>query len=393
MRARSYWTIFCAACWPAAGIGAFDPTDVVQIQANANLYYDSNLFRLPPDINFGVDPARRSDTARILGVGLKVNKLLSRQRLIADLNLNDTRYDKNSNLDFFGGDGRVAWLWQIGNLWSGEAGYRQRRFLGGFEDQFLRIQDLVDSRTYTLSGGYEFHPRWRISAELADEEATHSAVSRRSLDFDGKTSGLSLTYHTPAANSIGVQAQRTERRYPERITTSFDHSETRLNAIAKWRLSGAITLDGQIGYSQIRHDVQSDQNFAGLTWRAGAAWDLTGKFRVNLAGSRKLSLYETTLANYVVIDGLRVSPTYAISEKVALQAELSRENREYRPGIPQRKDKIRLTRIGLTYSPVRNLDVSLSYETGDRNSNVLIGNIPINDYEYQSWFGTVRARF
>jgi hypothetical protein len=40
------------------------------------------------------------------------------------------------------------------------------------------------------------------------------------------------------------------------------------------------------------------------------------------------------------------------------------------------------------YSPIRNVDLSVSYETGDRESNV-----PANNYVYQSWLGTIKASF
>ena len=400
MRARHFCGLVCVACWPAASPAAFDPADVVQIQASASLYHDNNLFRLPPDLNFGVDPAKRSDTARILGVGLKFDKPVSRQRLIAELNLNETTYDKNSDLDFLGGDGRLAWLWQVGNYWSGEAGYRRRRSLGGFEDEFLKRQDLIDTDIYSFSAGYAFHPRWRIAAELTEEDATHSAQNRRSLDVDGQTAGLSLIYRTPADNSIGLRARRTDRSYPNAATN--DNSETRLSAIVVWRLSGGLKLDGQIGHADVKNETRSERDFSGLTWRAAANWDLTGKFRLNVSGFRDIRVYETSLANYVVVNSIGMSPVYAISPKLILQADLRYENREYRPGIPERDDKIRFARVGLTYSPIRYLDFTLSYEAGDRrssetrsvvNNGVLINDVPINNYEYQSWFGTARVSF
>ena len=128
----------------------------------------------------------------MLGVGLKVDKLLSRQRLIADVNINESTYDKNTNLDFVGGEGRLAWLWQIGNYWSGEASYRKRRQLGGFSDVRQNVQDLIDTDIYVVSAGYQFHPRWRISADLTEEDSVHSAPTRANLDFSSHAVGTDL---------------------------------------------------------------------------------------------------------------------------------------------------------------------------------------------------------
>lgn len=136
MYARKLSAFVVAASAPVVAVAAFDPTDTVQIQASAGYVRDSNLFRLP-DVDprfFGINPENKADTVLIKGIGLKFDKLISRQRIIAEANLNETTYDKNTNLDFFGGDGRAAWLWQVGNLWSGDLTFRKRRQLGGFAD-------------------------------------------------------------------------------------------------------------------------------------------------------------------------------------------------------------------------------------------------------------------
>jgi exopolysaccharide biosynthesis operon protein EpsL len=417
MHARHLWALVCVACWPAASLAAFDPTDVVQIQASATLYRDTNLFRIPDDIDsdqsrvLGVKPGKNIDTARILGVGLKLDKILSRQRLIADLNLNDTTYDRNTDLNYSGGDGRLAWLWQAGNYWSGEASYRKKRSLGGFGDQTLRVQDLIDIDTYSLTGGYQFHPRWRIAAELTEVDVTHSAVIRQNLNYDSQLGGVTLTYRTPADNSIGLQARQTDRSYPSAPVD--DHTETRLNALAAWRFSGPLKLDAQVGHADVKHDRRGAQNFdrdfSGVTWRAGATWDATAKFRLSLTSSKDVRLYEDTLTSYVVVNSVGVSPVYALTPKVALQGDFSFENREYRGSpVQNREDNVRLLRIALSYTPVRYLDFTLSFETGDRKSNVLFTgivpdfssgtivpfvNVPINNYDYQSWFGMVRVSF
>ncbi len=53
-----------------------------------------------------------------------------------------------------------------------------------------------------------------------------------------------------------------------------------------------------------------------------------------------------------------------------------------------REENVRIGRLGLVYSPIRNLDLSLSYEAGDRRANRLF-----NSFEYTTWFGSVRVGF
>jgi len=401
MRARRFWTLFCAAYWPAAGIGAFDPTDVVQIQASASLVHDNNLFRLPdrdPRL-FGINPDNKADTALIKGVGLKFDKLVSRQRLIADLNLNETTYDKNTNLDYSGSEGRLAWLWRVGNHWDGEASYRKRRTLGGFTDFRQNVQDLIDYDTYAVTGGFQFHPRWRVSAELKEDESAHGAAVRQSLDSNAQTTGVTLTYRTPAANSIALQARQTDRNYPSRVTVglvTFDngHKESRLNAIVAWRFSGALKLDFQVGHVDVAHDQLSVRDFSGVTWRAAATWDPTAKLRVNLSSAKDIRLYEDIATSYYVVNSIGLSPIYAVTSKLTLQADFNFERREYRGdpgflfGAVAREDDSRLARLAVSYSALRNLDFSFSYEVGERESSNFL-----SDFKYQSWFGTARVSF
>lgn len=401
MLARRFWLLLSLACCPHVAIAALDPTDVIQIQATGSLIRDNNLFRLP-DVDsrlFGIDPANRADTARVLGVGLKFDKLVSRQRLIADLNLSETTYDKNTNLDFFGGDGRLAWLWQLGNHWNGEASYSKRRTLAGFGDFQRRIQDLVDTDTYKLTGGYQFHPRWRASGELIEVDSTHSEPSRNRLDYTAKVVGAELRYRTPAQSSIGLQARHTDRSYPNRTVvgiTTIDngHTERRLNAIAAWQYTPTMKLDAQFGHVDLQHDQLAVRDFSGVAWRAGATWDTTSKLRFTLRTSKDIRLYEDISTSYVVVHEVGLDPIYAITSKIVMQGTFAFTKREFRgdPGFIvsniNREDNARVGRIGLTYSPLRNVDLSLSYEVGDRKSNR-----PLNSFDYETWFGSIRIGF
>lgn len=403
--ARRLWAATIAApllLLPTTAPAALDPTDTIQIQVTASMFRDNNLFRLPDDIDptlFGINPANKSDTVLVKGIGLKLDKLISRQRLIADINLNEQTYDKNTNLDSSGGDGRLAWLWQVGNYWSGEAGYRKRRQLGGFGDTLQRVKDLIDTDTYSLTGGYQLHPRWRISAEVTEQDTIHSAPTRQNLDSNAHVIGTELRYRTPSQNSAGIQLRRTDRNYPNRttvglVTVDNGHIETRLNAVATWQSTGALKLDAQLGHAEIQHDQLAQRDFSGVTWRAGAIFDATSKLRLNFNTARDLRLYEDIATSYVVVNSVGLSPVYAVTPKIILQGDLTYEKRDYRgnPGFVvlnfNREDNIRLGRVGVTYSPIRNVDLTVSYEAGDRKSNVFL-----NSYDYQSWFGTIRIGF
>jgi hypothetical protein len=190
-------------------------------------------------------------------------------------------------------------------------------------------------------------------------------------------------------------------------TIDSGNKETRVNAVGLWQLSGLTRLDGQIGYVDVKYDSFEQRDFSGNTWRAGGVWDLTGKLRVSANVFKDVRLYEDVATSFVVVNGISLSPVYSIASKVLLQADLSYEKRDFRgdPGFlaisENREDKTKLARLGMVYTPIRNVELSLTYEIGRRRSNVeslafidgAFRTIKINDYDYQSWFASVRVGF
>src|SRR5262245_49710300 len=141
MRLVRTCVVLCIACCPSLAMAAWDPTDVLQFNVNFGINHDNNLFRLPDNANpllFNVDPAKKSDTAFTKGVGIKFDKPVSLQRFIAEWNVSETTFDKNTDLDYSAQDGRFSWLWRVGNDFDGDATYRKRKTLGGFADQGRR---------------------------------------------------------------------------------------------------------------------------------------------------------------------------------------------------------------------------------------------------------------
>jgi hypothetical protein len=118
---------------------------------------------------------------------------------------------------------------------------------------------------------------------------------------------------------------------------------------------------------------------------------------VSLNGYKDIRLYEDRATSYIVAHGVNIAPLYAITAKINLQGSFVWERREFRGvGDPdfvigsQREDIFRFGRVTLTYQPLRFVDLSLSFESGDRSSNVVVSNISINSYDYQAWMATAK---
>jgi hypothetical protein len=114
-----------------------------------------------------------------------------------------------------------------------------------------------------------------------------------------------------------------------------------------------------------------------------------------VTGLRDIRTLEDEVNNYVLVNSIMFLPSWAVTSKIAIQGALIREEREYLgdPGVvvtnrQTREDTLKTARIGVVYTPLRYIDLTLSYEKGDRRSNQFL-----NDYDYESWFGSLRLRF
>jgi hypothetical protein len=86
------------------------------------VYSDDNLFRL------SANP--QSDRFTKLGLGLRADFPISRQRLLLEAQIDDNRFDKFGALDHTGGRASAIWNWQVGNSWEGNLRILAARAIG-----------------------------------------------------------------------------------------------------------------------------------------------------------------------------------------------------------------------------------------------------------------------
>ena len=103
---------------------------------SAETIYDSNIFRLESGARakqlFG--SSNLSDMLFELEFGIATKVRLSRQLVSLDLNANETKYNRFSNLDYAGNNEHVQWDWILGNDINGVLSYNKSKQDSGFED-------------------------------------------------------------------------------------------------------------------------------------------------------------------------------------------------------------------------------------------------------------------
>ncbi|MCC7487582.1 MAG: outer membrane beta-barrel protein [Burkholderiales bacterium] len=379
-----------AFLWAGATHAAADPTDTLQLNLTVALIKDDNLFRIPdadPRL-FGVDPAKKADTIEQLGMRLVLDKTVSRQRFIAEVKLDQNSYRKNDNLDHVAGNAGARWLWQVGNPWDGEVSYERRRYLSGFADLRATIRNLVDVDTFWLTGGYRPHPRWRVWAGVKQLETANSAQSQKVYDTEITTGLLGVEYRTPSENRAGVQLRLADGLYPNRAPVpggflNNAYTDTEPSFTWSWNTTGQTRFHGRLGYLVREHEQIPARDFSGPTFRMNFTWIPTGKLELGATAWRELLTYETQTSSYVVSTAVRVVPVWAVTSRFVLRAAATYETRDYKgdPGIvaglfPARMDDLRTLQLGVVYTPVRNMEISLAVEQSSRDSN-----LPFNDFD------------
>jgi exopolysaccharide biosynthesis operon protein EpsL len=392
--------------WPEGGrFPAYVPEpdeSKVRFSVFGGVTYDSNPFRLSDstDPQTAIGSTSKSDTVYRAGAGLKADLPFSRQRVLLDLQAANVNYHTFDVLDHTEYRASGAWNWQAGDQWGGAVGYSQRQFLANLADIQAPVKDRITENRAFAGGGFRFTPRWRLRGALDWIKWDHSDPTRDTLDASIPSATIGLDYVTPLGNSVGVQTRYSVGDYPNRQVVAgsqVDNSYTELesSAVMRWTFTSKSIFDARAGYTSRRQDQVPQRDFDGFTGRASYDWLIGAKTLLDFSVWREIRSTEDVSASYILSEGWSIGPAWSPTSKMVLQAKYIREDRDYKgdPGFvlsggPPREDTFRGVSLTFGYTPRRNIQLSLSAEGGDRESNVLGA-----DYDYSAVSANVRLLF
>jgi exopolysaccharide biosynthesis operon protein EpsL len=364
-------------------------SDTVFINGNAGVIYDSNVFKLSSSytdeqVQSLTQHSEKDDTIFTIGAGLTADVPYSRQRFQANLQVNDYQYSRFSYLDYLGGSGRGAWLWQVGDDWSGDLGATVSRSLQRYAYTQTTQKNVIDTISYFFDPKYRIAPNWELqggasyttirnSLELADINDTNNAT------FYGAT-----RYITPSGNSVGLKLATSAVRLPNvSLDSSIDNAyrEYRLSTEFDWAFSGASKIDGSWGYVERKHENLSDRDFSGWTGSAGWTWNPTAKSTVRMSLVRNIGGIEDVAVTYARTYIFTITPTYQLTSKVSLNGTLQHQdvrflgsqNTGVTNSFTDRHDRLNVAGVGANYQATRTLQFGLNYTWSHRNSSVQFG--------------------
>lgn len=353
---------------------------------------DSNVFRVANN--------RQSDTHSTTTVGLNVDKTVSRQRFLAGASLDLVRYNRFTDLNHLGRNARALWLWELGNQWSGQFGYAERKALGSFSNipgrssNSLKIQRVHGEAAYLLT------PSWQLQAGIAEQAQRNSEQIREVNDVDLRTLNLAVNYISPAGNKLGVgftqdDGQPLHRQIVGPLSYDNTYTQRAIDVHADWAITGKSHLKARLAQVQRDYDELSYRDYDGATLHLTYDWQATGKLALSVVAQRDISPDEDIQTSFVLVKGIAFRPSYVLSEKVKLMANADFSTREYlgdhglAPGtMVGRSDRVRLLSATVSYQPMRSLTLLLSGQRESRSSNYRFA-----DYDYKANVINLSGRF
>ncbi len=381
----------CALLLPAAAAWGQAPSAVSPF-VEEKIVHDDNVFRLSDsaDSNALIGSSSKADTYRVTSFGLNLDLPVSRQRLVASLAVNDSRYHRFGALDYTGHDLRTAWLWQAGSSASGQLGYSDSSTLASFANILGTAPDHLRLRQGFFNGAYLVTPSWRIQAGANRLEQRNSDPARQVNDADIVDGEVALSYVTPARSSLGLSTRAERGSFPEQqpIAGTFvdnEYRQYRIGLVAEWPVTAASRLGGRIDRVSRRYDQLPQRDFEGTTGRLQYDWKPTGKLGLAAIAQRDISPFEYVRSSFVLVKGLTLRPTYSVTPKVDIAAALDFVTRDYLGdpsvalGVAQeRRDRVRAASAGLAYRPLRTVTLQLSALREKRSSNIAFGDYVAN---------------
>ena len=363
----------------------------IQFEVLGGYRYDSNPFRLSDDADSQavLGSPDRSDNIFQLGAAGQLLLEKSRQKFVLEGGAVQNWYQNFDTLDHTSNALRGEWAWQAGNDWYGTLGASHRTYMESSTNIQQKIRDMIDrNRAY---GSVNYRPvsylKFTIDGDWVKSE--HDLESRQVLDNREESTAFTVSWVTPAENTMGVRFLTTDATYPNSTPASGggldnNYKDQEYSLVATWRASGASMFRGRLGRTERSFDQSPDRDFSGPTWRLGYEWQTTDKTALELAVWRELYGFEDLTGNYVRTTGFGIFPAWSVRPKLVLQATALYQTRDYLGSgfgttSDQREDQELQLQLATIWTPLRLTKLIAAIAAGDRKSNQALA-----DYDFQS---------
>ena len=382
------------------GLVRADAGDTLNFFVGASITHDDNLFRLPGDANpqLVLGKPTKSDQVHLTYVGMKLDKSYSQQRFQVDATANNQRYQTFNQLDFNALDYRALWMWHLTPRLSGNLSADSKQTQSNFADtrDFRARNSTVTSENRRFDADWWLHGSWHLTGGVAQFNYRDSQSLRVDDSYSQNSTDAGVRYVAESGSSLALLGRQTHGSYDQRqinlaSLADNEYNQSDIELRMSWALSGKSALDGRITHLERSFPNVSQRDYSGTAGRLDYTLTPTGKFQMKLSAVRNIVSDQLLTSSYYVDNSIAFAPVWQISGKTALRLNLVSSQREFLGGavvaLPAaRRDRTQTAQLGLDWSPIRAVSLSVNLLHDQRTSNYP------NLYDYKATVSNIAAQ-
>lgn len=344
----------------------YDPDDNFKAYVQLGVKSDSNLYRLDAGEQNATTQAQgqRSDVIFSPEVGANYSKSVSRQVFEIKTKYFSPQYSTFDQLDYSGWSASGSWKWALGRSFNGDLSYSSGKTLSSFEDisgvtagsPSVRA-DMVKNQALSGSINYLIGQNVQLGAAFSQRDADHSVA--KTLDLKQNNQTLSATYITNNSNSIQVYTSKTDYEYKRDLNPFFSAADRGLTTqqdglSMMWVLSQKTQISvgwGQAKTSFIIGQLTPKTSIGNLGLVFAPTINL--KFKANFGQTVDAGVNGQ---GRNILKSYSLRGDYVYSPKTSFYLSGLYSKRDY--GTSTQLDQDANLELGLTYLPLRNVDIS-----------------------------------
>ena len=365
--------------------------DAFRFELSQTMMQDSNLYRLPDDIDARMlspdADATRDDLVSRTSASADGGWQFGRQDIEMSVNADANRYANNDSLNNTSGSGRADWNWQLMSAWSGQLGGSYGRSLSGFTNSRFLARDVLETDDYHGTARYQVTPHWNLNGQARVSNGSHDTTSRQQDDFESQATVFGAGYLTGRGDQFGLEYRRTATSFPNEdrgpsLFASRRYIDRAANVNLQYAFTVKTSLQGSVGYVWRHYPEGVIGDFAGATWNAALHWEPRAKTRITIAQWRELNAYLDAESSHFESRGTRLTVAWLPGARETFAFEVSDERHDYDGFDPAsftqtpRRDSLRSAQTSFTWQPSDRLAIDLAYAFERRDSNR-----PLYDYD------------
>jgi hypothetical protein len=274
------------------GLGVASAEVKAVAQASVDYEHNSNIFAVPAGdpLLVAQGDLTRADTISTYQVGVAVNGAWGLQKLTANFEGREIRYNHYTDLNHSEYLGDVDFHWTLGQLFDGNFDVRRDHRMALFMNRESTALEVDTVQDETANINFKISSDFRLEAGYLNHDSKTPLQGFADAEIEENTERLALRYTGVKDLSYGLEVSRLNGEYKDSITPSKYHQDN-VDLVVGYGATGSISqLTGSVGYSKREYDG-SDATTSGITGSIAYARQVTAKTAVKAELRRAINIY------------------------------------------------------------------------------------------------------